>query len=171
MPKGQRGNSFNDPEVRKRAQESRLSNPHGRRQAKYHDIPGLWEDHEVDTLGRKVTRKEKAAISAHFVERFEEVDDLAIDAMIAVLEAIINKAEAGNDITMPEAHMLGKILDKKMPDLRTDAKAQGGKVTRFIIGAPLRKLVANGATIAGEIREGMEEDNTNGEVSTEDNHG
>lgn len=143
--------AFTDPAIRQKALESRLSSPHGRRQAKYKNIPGLWGDHEEDTLGRRLSPKEKAAISTHFIERFQEVDDVAIEAVMAVLTAIV--AKQGKELSMPEAQVLGKILDKKMPDLRTDGKSPTGRVTRFVIGAPLQRMVANGATIAGEIRE------------------
>jgi hypothetical protein len=164
MPKGKKGNAFEDPAVRNKAIAARLSNPHGRRQAKYKDVPGLW-DEDVDSLGRQIRPKEKAAISAHFGARFEELDDLGLDALEAVLTNIKANAKAGTPLTMPEAQVLGKFLDKKAPDLRTDlSRVPTGRVTRFVIGAPLKRLVSNGAMLAGEILEQTAEDDRNGEV-------
>jgi len=159
---------FSDPDIRAKALAARLANPRGKRGAhRYQDLPGLWTDHDTTTLGEKVGPKEKAALSQHFLEGMTSLDDLTLRAARVVLEDIILTVGGGSPLTVPQANFLGKLLDKKAPDLRADTRAAPGQVTRFVIGAPLARLVERGATIAGEITETPVEEPEDGAVSEE----
>lgn len=159
-----RGNSFERPEVRKKAIETRLANPHGRRQAIYKDIPNPFA--EVDTLGRPVAKKEREAkerkATEIAVERTEALVNDYFDTVAVVLTKIRDRAVAGKALSLPDQSFLGKFMDKLLPDLRSEAKGNSsGKVTKIIIGGQLIGAMSNGTQ--GQFAIGVQQEDVSGE--------
>lgn len=145
--KGQRG--FEDPEVVRRAVEARRASPRGRRGRRYEDLPGNWEDSGIQSNGRPTAQTERVAIALRNVARLEDISGLLFDSCRLVLQEVVDRG--GGKLTMPESQVITRLLDKSLPDLRTEAQAGNTQTTRFVISAPLRRLVQAGATVAGEV--------------------
>jgi hypothetical protein len=142
---------LSDPEVRARAIAARRATPHGQRNVKKERLPGYWPGALLDADGRPTQRTERLASALQAIRQAEGLDDELFLAIRAVLKGVITRE--GRKLTTPEALVMNKLLDKRLPDLRADTQVGTSKTTRFVIGAPLRRLVEAGATVAGEITE------------------
>jgi hypothetical protein len=116
-------------------------------------LPGItrWDQIEQTSLGRKMTGRERQALSEAGCRWLNE---RAID-LLEYAYAIVKGTIKTDRDDGPRIALLRQIVGTILPAARVPQEEQSeSKVTRIVIGAPLKRLIEKGVTVAAEVREG-----------------
>ncbi len=162
--------AFTDAAIRQKAMEARRAKPKGKHNTRYEDVEdlplGVWSENAThNTLGRPIGRESKERMvqreRAH--ARMEDMVDAIFDAAAEIVKGPSaglrpEEVQAWSSAAKARAMIVNKVLDKLLPDLRTDPKGGGArKVTQILIGGPLQSAMSgaltNGTAIAAQYTE------------------